>query len=119
MDLELKEESTNRLSSISSEASSRTSISSGCYNVTVVKKKSLSLSCLPDHIADNDQSSLTLPPNLNAVKPFEENMPSKVVSLAQSLYQTAECLESSDSKYELPDEEDQSKSSGHDQNNVS
>ncbi|XP_028402381.1 uncharacterized protein LOC114525321 isoform X2 [Dendronephthya gigantea] len=117
MDLEFTEETANRLSSISSEVSSRDSISSQCDEVTIVKKKSSSLSCLPDHVPDSEQNSFTLPPNLNTVKPFEENLLSKEVSLAQSLYKTAECLESPPrSKYEFSDKETDQRS-GHDENN--
>ena len=108
-EMEFTDETTKRQSSVvSSEASSKISVSSGSrsgydYEIqsSVLKKKSSSLSCLPDRISDFfDQNTSTLPPNLDAVKAFEENLLPKGASWA-SCYKTAECLVGQDSEEEL------------------
>jgi hypothetical protein len=121
MDSEFKEETIERQSStVSSEASSKLSVSSGydCETQSyVLKKKSSSLSCLPDHISDFlDHNTCTLPPNLSAVKPFEENLLLKGASTAKSWYKTAECLEGQHSEEELTSSNDDQRSAAFDLN---
>ena len=116
MDSEFKDETTKRQSSVvSSEASSQMSVSSGYDYETqsssqssVLKKKSSSLSCLPDRISDFGHNTFTLPPNLSTVKPFEENLLPKGAPLARSWYETAECLqEEQHSEEELSSNDEQ------------
>ena len=112
MESEFVEETRKRQTSVvSSEASSKLSVSSEYDNETqlrVLKKKSSSMSCLPDHISDFfGHNTFTLPPNLSAVKPFEENLQPKGASSAESWYKTAECLEGRNSEEELSSNDDQ------------
>ena len=101
-EIEIKNDvdTTKRLAStISSEASSQISISSDSddsIQVFLLKRKSLSMSCLPDQVSSGGRIASTLPHNLNTVDVFKENLPPKERTLAQSWYQTAECLETDD-----------------------
>ena len=111
MDTEFKDEIAKRDSSVaSSETSSQISVSLGYDYETqssLLKKKSSSLSCLPDRISDFDPIISTLPSNLSALKPFEESLLPKGASSTRSWYKTAECLEGEHSEEDLSSNDDQ------------
>ena len=111
MNSEIEEETTKRLSSVvSSEASSQISVSSGSnYEIqsSTSKKKSSSLSCLPDRISGFDCNTSTLPPNLNSVRLFEENLHPKGGQSTRSWVETTRFLEEQFSEDEMSSNDDQ------------